>query len=175
LSNRRRGLDLKKILRIDYNDFMNNITLIAVGALKNKALQSLAADYQKRIKPYARLQKLETPASPFRKDDRNKAKKREKEALEKVLHRYPKESIFILAETGRLFYSVAFSNFLSEYDGRDLVFLIGGALGWEEELALKYPALSLSPLTFPHELARVVLLEQIYRGLLLKAGKEYHY
>lgn len=154
---------------------MNNITLIAVGALKNKALQNLAADYQKRIKPYARLQVLETPPAPFSKAEKDQAKKREKEALEKVLHRYPKESIFILAEKGRLFDSSAFSDWLGEYDGRDLVLLIGGALGWDDGLAAKYPAISLSPLTFPHELARVVLLEQLYRGILIRAGKEYHY
>ena len=154
---------------------MINITLIAVGALKNKALQSLAADYQKRIKPYARLQILEVGAASFAKGDKNQAKKREKEALEKVLHRYPKESIFLLAEKGKLFDSLAFSDWINEYDGRDLVFLIGGALGWEEEFLQLYPSISLSALTFPHELARVILLEQLYRGLLIKSGKEYHY
>ena len=154
---------------------MINITLIAVGALKNKALQSLAADYQKRIKPYARLQMLEVAATPFTKSDKNQAKKREKEALKKVLHRYPKESIFILAEKGKLFDSLAFSDWINEYDGRDLVFLIGGALGWEEEFLQLYPSISLSALTFPHELARVILLEQLYRGILIKSDKEYHY
>lgn len=154
---------------------MINITLIAVGALKNKALQSLAADYQKRIKPYARLQILEVGAASFAKGDKNQAKKREKEALEKVLHRYPKESIFILAEKGKLFDSLAFSDWINEYDGRDLVFLIGGALGWEEEFLQLYPSISLSALTFPHELARVILLEQLYRGILIKSDKEYHY
>jgi len=154
---------------------MNNITIIAVGALKNKALQNLAADYQKRIKPYARLQILETAAFAFGQSDKNKAKKQEKEALFKVLHRYQKESIFLLAEKGKLFDSLSFSHWLGGYDGRDLVLLVGGALGWEKELSDLYPSISLSPLTFPHELARIVLLEQIYRGVLIGVGKEYHY
>lgn len=154
---------------------MINITLVTVGALKNKALQSLAADYQQRLAPYARLQVREVAAASFNKNDKEKAKKLEKEAVVKVLHRYPPEAIFLLAENGLTFNSLGFADFLQAHDGRDLVLVIAGALGWEKELAAKYPHLSLSALTFPHELARVILLEQLYRGLLIKAGKEYHY
>lgn len=154
---------------------MLNITLISVGALKNKALQSLAADYQKRIKTYARLQVLEVTAASFGKNDKKRAKKQEKEVLEKVLHRYQKEEIFLLAEKGRLFDSPAFAGFLEGHDGGNLVLVLGGALGWEDEFVQQYNSLSLSALTFPHELARVVLLEQLYRGLLINIGKEYHY
>ena len=64
---------------------------------------------------------------------------------------------------------------MEERDGANLVLVIGGALGWPTEFLEKYQAISLSALTFPHELARVILLEQLYRGLLIKAGKEYHY
>ncbi|PKM89407.1 23S rRNA (pseudouridine(1915)-N(3))-methyltransferase RlmH [Candidatus Falkowbacteria bacterium HGW-Falkowbacteria-2] len=154
---------------------MNNITLIAVGALKNKALQTLAADYEKRIAPYARFKLIETSASPFGKNDKNRSKRQENEVIEKVVHKLPKADIFLLAEKGNVFDSPSFASFLNEYDGRDLVLVIGGALGWEEEFRKRYKCISLSTLTFPHELARVVLLEQIYRGLLINAGKDYHY
>ncbi|MDP3836806.1 MAG: 23S rRNA (pseudouridine(1915)-N(3))-methyltransferase RlmH [bacterium] len=154
---------------------MNNITLIAVGALKNKALHTLAADYEKRISPYARFKVIETGATSFGKSDKNRAKKQENDAIEKVVHKLPKADIFLLAEKGRVFDSPAFAEFLNEYDGRDLVLVIGGALGWEKEFMKRYNCISLSSLTIPHELARVVLLEQVYRGLLINAGKDYHY
>jgi 23S rRNA (pseudouridine1915-N3)-methyltransferase len=154
---------------------MINITIIAVGALKNKALQSLTADYQKRLTPYARLHIIETAAVSFNKNNKNRAKKQEKEALSRLMHRYEKSDIFLLAEKGRIFDSPGFANFLQQRDGGNLILVIGGALGWEEEWAKTYQCLSLSSLTFPHELARVVLLEQLYRGLLINAGKEYHY
>lgn len=154
---------------------MINITLITVGALKNKALQNLALDYQKRITPYARLQIVEVKTAGVLHNDKNKAKKQEQISLEKVLHRYKKEDIFLLAENGRLFDSLSFANFLAGVDGGDLVLVIGGTLGWNQDFAESYQRLSLSLLTFPHELARVICLEQVYRGLLINMGKEYHY
>jgi 23S rRNA (pseudouridine1915-N3)-methyltransferase len=154
---------------------MNKITIIAVGALKNKALQTLTVDYQKRIKPYARLELIEISDSSFQKGDKKKVKNQEKERLERVLHSYKKEQIYLLSEGGRLFNSLSFASFLNNHDGQELVLVIAGALGWDEVLAKKYQSLSLSALTFPHELARVILLEQLYRGLSINRGKEYHY
>jgi 23S rRNA (pseudouridine1915-N3)-methyltransferase len=154
---------------------MNKITIIVIGALKNKAFQSLVNDYQKRIKPYACLKLLEIADSSFRGSDRKRAKNQEKERLQKVLHNYKKEQIYLLSEHGRLFSSLSFADFLNNNDGGELVLVISGALGWDEAFAKNYQSLSLSPLTFPHELARVVLLEQLYRGLSINRGKEYHY
>lgn len=154
---------------------MLNLTLITVGALKNKALQTLAADYQQRLAPYARLRVIETAAASFSAGDKKRAKKLEKEALLKVLHRHRSESIYLLAEQGNLLDSQQFATLLNEFDGQELVLVIGGSLGWEAEWRQQYRCLSLSTLTFPHELARVLLLEQLYRGVLINAGKEYHY
>lgn len=154
---------------------MIKITLISVGALKNKALQSLAADYIKRLQPYARLELIETSATSFAKGDQKKAKKLEKKGLEKVLHRFARDSVYLLAEQGRLYDSSKWADFMDSYDGSDLVFVVAGALGWDQGLLDKYQSLSLSTLTFPHELARVILLEQIYRGLTIKMKKTYHY
>jgi len=154
---------------------MNKITIIAVGAIKDKALASLVLDYQKRIKPFARLELLEIKDSPFKGGDKKKAKSEEKERLEKVLHSYSKEQIYLLSERGQLFNSLSFAHFLDEHDAQDLVLVIAGALGWDETWAKKYQSLSLSALTFTHELARLVLLEQIYRGLSINRGKQYHY
>lgn len=154
---------------------MNKITIITVGALKNKALQTLAVDYQKRIKPYAYLKLLEIGDSSFKGGDKKRAKNQEKERLEKVLHNYKKEQIYLLSERGNVFNSISFADFLENHDGQELVLVIAGALGWDETFAKKYQSLALSALTFPHELAHVILLEQIYRGLSINLGKQYHY
>lgn len=154
---------------------MNKITIIAVGALKNRDLKNLAFEYQKRMKPYLSLKLIETKAIGFASKGKKQAKRQEKEALEKVLHSYPKENIFLLAETGLSFTSFFFASLLKKKDSQDLVFVIAGALGWEEDWAKNYQCLSLSPLTFTHEFARIILLEQIYRGLSINLGKEYHY
>jgi 23S rRNA (pseudouridine1915-N3)-methyltransferase len=152
---------------------MLDLTLIAVGPLKNSALKSLAADYQKRLRPYARLKIIELVASPFSEKQGSKKKSQEKLklTLNSTLAAYPRENIYLLNEAGRLYNTQEFSH-LSE---KPLVLVIAGALGWPDNFSQDYQQLSLSPLTMPHELARVVLLEQLYRAATIKNNKTYHY
>ena len=94
---------------------------------------------------------------------------------EKVLPRIPERSYkVLLASDGRTLDSVRFSEWLEErrQDGRDLCFVIGGPRGLELEAHMR---LSLGPMTLPHQLARVVLLEQLYRGHKILAREPYHY
>jgi 23S rRNA (pseudouridine1915-N3)-methyltransferase len=94
---------------------------------------------------------------------------------EKVLPRIPERAYkVLLASDGRTLDSVAFSEWLEErrQDGRDLCFVIGGPRGLELEADMR---LSLGPMTLPHQLARVVLLEQLYRGHKILAREPYHY
>ena len=94
---------------------------------------------------------------------------------EKVLPRIPERSYkVLLASDGRTLDSVRFSEWLEERrrDGRDLCFVIGGPRGLELEADMR---LSLGPMTLPHQLARVVLLEQLYRGHKILAREPYHY
>jgi 23S rRNA (pseudouridine1915-N3)-methyltransferase len=94
---------------------------------------------------------------------------------EKVLARIPERSYkVLLASDGRTLDSVVFSEWLEErrQEGRDLCFVIGGPRGLELEADMR---LSLGPLTLPHQLARVVLLEQLYRGHKILAREPYHY
>jgi 23S rRNA (pseudouridine1915-N3)-methyltransferase len=95
---------------------------------------------------------------------------------ERVAARLPSRAFTCLLDTGgRTYDSVAFSGFLEERraSGLDLCFVIGGSRG----LDLREPDLRLSfgPLTLPHQLARVVLLEQLFRGHKILAGEPYHY
>lgn len=94
---------------------------------------------------------------------------------EKVAPRIPERSFkVLLAADGRMFDSVAFSGWLEDRrrSGLDLCFIIGGPRGIELETDMR---LSLGPMTLPHQLARVVLLEQLYRGHKILAREPYHY
>ncbi|MGI5827387.1 MAG: 23S rRNA (pseudouridine(1915)-N(3))-methyltransferase RlmH [Patescibacteria group bacterium] len=152
---------------------MLNLTLITVGSLKEPALKTLASQYQKRLSPYARLKIIELPAFPFSEQEgsRKKSQEKLKASLETVLSSYPKENVYLLSEHGRLYDTSGFTELCS----RPLVLVIAGALGWPDSFTKDYQCLSLSPLTMPHELARVVLLEQLYRAATIKANKTYHY
>jgi 23S rRNA (pseudouridine1915-N3)-methyltransferase len=94
---------------------------------------------------------------------------------EKVAPRIPERSYkVLLASDGRTLDSVGFSHWLEErrQEGRDLCFVIGGPRGLELDADMR---LSLGPMTLPHQLARVVLLEQLYRGHKILAREPYHY
>jgi 23S rRNA (pseudouridine1915-N3)-methyltransferase len=94
---------------------------------------------------------------------------------EKVAPRLPDRALVVLlARDGRTFDSEQFSDWLEERrrDGRDLCFVIGGPTGLELEADLR---MSLGPMTLPHQLARVVLLEQLYRAHKILAREPYHY
>ena len=95
---------------------------------------------------------------------------------EKITGRIPERAfVSLLARDGQQFDSLSFARFLEDRRmvGRDLCFVIGGPLGLQlEDVDHQF---SLGPLTLPHQLARVVLLEQLYRGHKILAGEPYHY
>ena len=153
---------------------MLDLTLIAIGKIKDKNLLVLAEEYQKRIKPFARFELLELKASAFNEGAKEKAKKEEATRIEEILEKRKGAKIFLLAEEGIETESVAFAQSLEKING-PIVLVVAGALGWDKDLRKKYPKISLSKLTMPHELARVVLLEQLYRAALILTGKEYNY
>ncbi len=132
------------------------ITVLAVGRLRTPFADDVE-HYQKLLTRYASLDLVEV-----RED-------------EKVLRRLPERAFLsLLAREGQAFDSVAFARFLEDrrQSGRDLCFVIGGPLGLD--LDGVDHRFSLSALTLPHQLARVVLLEQLYRGHKILAGEPYH-
>ncbi len=153
---------------------MLDITLITVGKIKDENCKKIAENYFKRLKPFARLEIIETKTSAFSAGTKEKAKKEEAENLKEILDKRNGATVFLLAEEGVEFDSIAFAKSLEKING-PIILIVAGALGWEKELRSKYPKISLSKLTMPHELARVVLLEQLYRAALILANKEYHY
>lgn len=154
-----------------------NITILCLGKLKETYWKETEAEYQKRLKPYAKIKLVELLEEPFRNNDA-KEKIKEKEA-EKILQHLGEGAVVIaLHERGKEYTSVKFSKFLEENStrGEDIIFVIGGPLGLHESLLKKVALhISLSQFTFPHQMVRTILLEQIYRANTLLHGKQYHY
>jgi 23S rRNA (pseudouridine1915-N3)-methyltransferase len=132
------------------------ISVIAVGRLR-PPYQDDVEHYRKLLSGHAKVELIEV-----REED-------------KVAARIPERSLkVLLASDGRTFDSVGFSRWLEDrrQKGRDLCFVIGGPHGLELDADMR---LSLGPMTLPHQLARVVLLEQLYRGHKILSREPYHY
>jgi 23S rRNA (pseudouridine1915-N3)-methyltransferase len=132
------------------------ITVIAVGRLR-PPFQDDVEHYRKMLAGQARVELIEV-----RED-------------EKVAPRIPERAhTVLLAGDGRTLDSLEFSRWLEErrHEGRDMCFVVGGPKGLDIDCDMR---LSLGPMTLPHQLARVILLEQLYRGHKILAGEPYHY
>jgi 23S rRNA (pseudouridine1915-N3)-methyltransferase len=151
---------------------MLEIIILAIGKVKNEFFAGAIDEYLLRLKPYASVKILEITLEAFGDSDHKKAKQAEGERILRNLEKYAGAEIFLLHERGREMDSIKFSEKIA--NGK-IVFVIAGALGFSEEVLQKYNQLSLSKMTFPHELARLVLLEQIYRAATIIKGKTYHY
>lgn len=155
---------------------MLKITVITLGKFKEQAFLELEREYLKRMSPFAKIKIIEIPEIPYRKNQDLEAVKAEE--AEKIVRQLPENGIVILLEEkGTLRNSKDFAQFLERTGGlgRELVFVIGSGIGLHESLK-RYSnySVSLSPLTFPHNFARVLLEEQLYRACTILAGKEYH-
>jgi 23S rRNA (pseudouridine1915-N3)-methyltransferase len=149
------------------------LRLIVLGKIKQEFFALAAEEYQKRLKPYAKLEIIELKPESFSQSSKNQAKQIEGTRIKTALEKVNCQNIFLLDENGKEYDSFEFSKFLEKNE--ELVLIIAGALGFSDELKNNYPKISLSRMTMPHELARVVLLEQIYRAVTIVKGKEYHY
>lgn len=156
---------------------MLNITLICVGKLKETHWKDALNEYQKRLKPYTKIKVIELLEEPFR----NQAEREKIIRLEadKIQRSIPDDAIIVaLHERGREFTSIKLAEWLKENgeSGRPLVFIIGGPLGLHDSvLDQANLQLSLSQLTLPHQMVRVVFLEQLYRSITILNNKQYHY
>lgn len=159
---------------------MLSIRLICVGKLKERFYAEAAAEYSKRLSAFCRLEVIELPEERLGEHpsaaEIEAALNREAEQIEKKL---PKDGTLIcLCVEGEQMDSETFARLLTrtENSGRPRIsFLIGGSFGLAEKLKERADLrLSMSKMTFPHHLARVMLLEQIYRGFQIKEGSRYH-
>ena len=153
---------------------MLKITVIAFGKIKVKEYKALHDEYLKRLSLYAKVEVVELEPESFREGEETRAKKKEAERLLDYIYRHKLGTVILCDERGKEFTSVDFAKELEKMG--EVVLVIGGSLGFGESVKEMHQAkLALSRLTLPHELARVVLLEQLYRAGTILAGKTYHY
>ena len=159
---------------------MQKVTVLCVGKLKEKFYADAAAEYAKRLSRYCKLDIVELPEerlpdspSPAQIDA---ALAREAEAIRAKLP--PSASLIALCVEGRMRSSEELARLMTTWANRgekQLVFLIGGSFGLHPSIKAEARLrLSMSPMTFPHHLARVMVLEQIYRAYQINAGTKYH-
>ncbi|WP_294729908.1 23S rRNA (pseudouridine(1915)-N(3))-methyltransferase RlmH [uncultured Faecalibaculum sp.] len=154
------------------------IRLICVGKNRDKALKSLEDEYVKRISAFDRVQVEEVKDEPNLHTDREAEERRVRDAeAARVLDRLKADDFVVLLDLhGTMPDSPGFAWKLIQWrQAGHLVFVIAGSLGPGEALVRRAGyRLKLSDLTFTHMMTRVLLLEQIYRGFMIDAGRSYH-
>ena len=159
---------------------MFDITLITMGKLKEKFYISAAQEYTKRLSGYCRFTLVELPESrlPENPSPAEIAAGLEKEA-ETILTRIPKSSWFcVFTPEGKELSSEKFAEKMKDVklSGKSsAIFLIGSSFGMAPKVKERADfRLSMGPMTFPHHLARIMVLEQLYRAEAIQAGSKYH-
>ncbi|AGF59514.1 23S rRNA (pseudouridine1915-N3)-methyltransferase [Clostridium saccharoperbutylacetonicum] len=157
-----------------------NITIITVGKIKEKYLRDAIDEYSKRLGRYCKLDIVEladekTPDNASEKEEEAIKEKEGQGILSKI-----KDNMFVIAMDlgGKQLTSEEFSSYIDNLGvtgNSNLAFIIGGSLGISKSvLARANYKLCFSKMTFPHQLFRVMLLEQIYRGFRIMKGEPYH-
>lgn len=143
------------------------VRLICVGTMTSSSMKRILDDYVSRVKHYVDLEIVEVKESKT--DDPNE----EAVSIQKVLD--PRGKTIALTLEGKSYTSEAFANLINDhqtYQSEPLQFLIGGSNGLAEEL--KINPMSFSSFTFPHQLMRIIFLEQLYRAFKIIKNEPYH-
>lgn len=159
---------------------MQKVSVICVGKLKEKFYTEAAAEYAKRLQRHCRLDIIELPESRLS-DSPSPAELQKALACEAaaIREKLPKGgAVIALCIEGQTCSSEELSRRMADFavaGKTQLTFLIGGSVGLDEELKRQADwRLSMSPMTFPHHMARIMLLEQIYRAYQIEQGTKYH-
>ncbi len=159
---------------------MISLTVIAIGRLKETYLTDGVAEYAKRISKYAKLEIIELP------DEKNPSNDSQNEIIkmidiegELILAKLAKDAFVITLEIeGTMLSSEALASLIdktTQYQSNRIFFIIGGSHGLSEHVKNRTDmALSFSKMTFPHQLMRLILIEQIYRSLSILNHTSYH-
>lgn len=149
------------------------IKIICVGKIKEKFYRDAILEYQKRLSKYTKLELIEVPDSSFSNPELNRQK--EKEQILK--HIKPKEYIITMEIEGKEYDSIGLARRIDQVfqSNSTITFIIGGSDGLDDEIkCMKNESISFSQLTFPHQLFRILLLEQIYRTYKINHNESYH-
>lgn len=146
------------------------IKIICVGKLKEKYFLDAEKEYLKRLGKYTKLEIIELPDYNY---DKEKTIYEEgKNILSKI---NDKDYVVTMEIEGKIFNSIELSNFIDKNLSKNIIFVIGGSYGLSEEVLNRSDfSLSFSKLTFPHQLFRIFLLEQIYRSFKIIKKESYH-
>lgn len=157
-----------------------NISIFCVGKLKEKYLRQGIDEFLKRLGPYAKVDIIEVPdeKAPDHLSEMEMEMVKEKEG-ERLLAKITDDTyVIILAIDGKMLSSEQFAKELDQlatYGKSKIAFVIGGSLGLSKKVEQRADyALSFSKMTFPHQLMRLILLEQIYRAFRINRGEPYH-
>jgi len=156
------------------------LTIVAVGKLKEKYLKEGINEYSKRLSRFCELQIIEVEDEQAPENlSASQEKQVKKREAERIMNKVKEGSVLIVLDLkGKKLSSEEFSDKLNSFfiSGKShLTFVIGGSLGLDEELVQKADfRLCLSDMTFPHQLARLILLEQIFRAFKILNNETYH-
>ena len=155
-----------------------NIKLIVIGKTDDKSLQTLIEDYIKRLSFYIKFDlEIISDIKNVKNLSENQQKEKEGELILSKLS--PTDQLVLLDENGKIFSSVAFSDELQKKMNsgiKTLVFVIGGPYGFSDEVYQKASGnISLSLMTFSHQMVRLFFIEQLYRGFTILKNEPYHH
>ena len=154
------------------------IKLLAIGKTDHKDLQSLIIEYQKRLSYYI---KFDFEIIPDLKNTKNLSEEQQKNKEgELILSKItPTDVLVLLDENGKQYDSIGFSEYLQKHMNsgiKQLVFVIGGPYGFSNEVYQKANGkISLSKMTFSHQMIRLFMIEQLYRGFTILKNEPYHH
>ena len=158
---------------------MTHLTIITVGTLKEDYLKDAVAEYKKRLSQYARVEEINIKEEPIKNEDSPTEITRALDTeAEKIIAAMPKDSYKIaLCVEGQQYDSPALAKIISnatDASGK-IALVIGSSHGLSERVKAECKLrLSVSKMTFPHQLMRVILFESLYRSFTIIAGKKYH-
>lgn len=154
------------------------ISIVVVGKIKDKNVNALVAEYLKRLQPYHQVKIIEVKDYSTSSKDHINKETLDKEASHILKVIKDQDYVILLALDGKEYDSVSFSEKLQSiftYGNSNIVFVIGGSMGVSKEVVNRANLLwKFSDLTFPHQLFRVMLLEQIYRSFRIITNQPYH-
>lgn len=156
------------------------ITVLAVGKLKEKYWKQAIAEYQKRLGAYTKIEVIEVPdeKAPENMSHKEVEQVKQKEGQRLLAKIKPQSTVITLEIKGNMLTSEGLAKNLQQrmVQGQsDFTFVIGGSNGLHQDvLDRSNYALSFSKMTFPHQMMRVILLEQVYRAFKIMRGETYH-
>lgn len=157
-----------------------NISIITIGKLKEKYLKAGIDEYLKRLSSYAKIEVIEMPdeKAPEELSLAEMEQVKQKEGIKLLSKLSPDTYVIALAIDGKMKSSEELADSLDKlatYGKSKIAFVIGGSLGLSHEVLKRADEkLSFSKMTFPHQLMRLILLEQVYRAFRINRGEPYH-